>query len=127
MSNANPTVQLTIDRNMTYQSILGFGGAFTDAAGINILSLPPQLSKQIIDNYYSTNGIEYTIGRVPVGGCDFSTRPYTYNDNQDGDFNLDHFALADEDMKYKVASSLLRPQLFISYAVTSRFLSFTTL
>lgn len=102
-----PTVNLTVDRNTEYQTIIGFGGAFTDSAGINIYSLPKDLGQLIIDNYFSPDGIEYTIGRVPVGGADFSTRPYTYDDDHDGDFDLDHFALQDEDFKYKVSTSVI--------------------
>lgn len=36
----------TIDRKVRCQSMIGFGGAFTDSAGINILSL----SKPAQDN-----------------------------------------------------------------------------
>ncbi|XP_025018399.1 putative glucosylceramidase 4 [Tetranychus urticae] len=34
------SIKLSINVNETYQQIIGFGGAFTDAAGINIKSLP---------------------------------------------------------------------------------------
>ncbi|KAK8404907.1 hypothetical protein O3P69_001482 [Scylla paramamosain] len=34
----------------------------------------------ILTAYYSPEGLEYTMGRVPVGGTDFSTHPYTYDD-----------------------------------------------
>lgn len=46
------------------------------------------------------------MGRVPIGGTDFSTRPYTYDDdvaNLGGlDANLTNFALQPEDFKFKV-------------------------
>lgn len=35
----NKIHKFTIQRNVQYQTILGFGGAFTDAAGLNIASL----------------------------------------------------------------------------------------
>lgn len=41
------------------------------------------------------------MGRVPIGGCDFSVRPYTYDDHNN-DIKLQRFALADEDLKYKI-------------------------
>lgn len=50
-----------------------------------------------------SSGIEYTIGRVPIASADFSTRKYSYDDVAN-DFDLEHFALADEDLKYKVSS-----------------------
>ncbi|XP_050402562.1 lysosomal acid glucosylceramidase isoform X2 [Patella vulgata] len=90
-----------ININVTYQSILGFGGAFTDAAGINILSLPEDVQEKLIQSYYSPDGIEYTIGRIPMASCDFSTHPYSYDDSP-MDFSLSNFSLAMEDLKYKI-------------------------
>jgi hypothetical protein len=46
-------------------------------------------------------GIGYSVGRVPMAGCDFSVREYSYDD-VDGDFNLTNFALVTEDLNYKV-------------------------
>lgn len=97
-----PTTQLTINRNATHQNIIGFGGAFTDSTGINVASLSPEVGKLLIDNYFAADGIEYNMGRVPIGGADFSPRAYTYDDDHDGDFDLEHWALTEEDLKYKV-------------------------
>ncbi|KAI1301596.1 Lysosomal acid glucosylceramidase [Halotydeus destructor] len=94
-------VKLEIDSTRTYQEIIGFGGAFTDAAGININSLTSDLSAKIIENYYSDNGLEYTVGRVPIGGTDFSTRAYSLDDVE-GDFQLANFSLAKEDYEFKL-------------------------
>ncbi|KAK8404906.1 hypothetical protein O3P69_001481 [Scylla paramamosain] len=54
--------------------------------------------------YYSPEGLEYTMGRVPVGGTDFSTHPYTYDDLPPGQTDplLTKFALAKEDLKVKI-------------------------
>ena len=73
----------------------------TDAAAINIKSLSTALQDHLINSYYSPNGIEYNIGRVPMASCDFSTRIYTYDDVA-GDFNLSHFSLAPEDVNLKI-------------------------
>lgn len=60
----------------------------------------------IILNYdaVSLAGIGYTVVRVPMASCDFSTRLYTYADTP-GDYNLDNFTLAPEDIKMKVSLS----------------------
>lgn len=44
------------------------------------------------------------MGRVPVGGTDFSTHPYTYDDLPPGQTDplLTKFGLAKEDLKVKV-------------------------
>ncbi|XP_059139427.1 lysosomal acid glucosylceramidase-like [Physella acuta] len=94
-------VTYSIKLNVTRQTILGFGGAFTDAAGINIAALPDAAQELLINSYYSNNGLEYTIGRVPMASCDFSTHPYSYDDVP-GDLNLTKFSLAPEDIKYKI-------------------------
>ncbi|GIY10002.1 lysosomal acid glucosylceramidase [Caerostris extrusa] len=57
---------VAINRSEMYQFILGFGGAFTDATGININSVTPKLQKKIISSYFSKTGLEYTMGRVPI-------------------------------------------------------------
>nr|CAH7746783.1 unnamed protein product [Callosobruchus chinensis] len=64
--------------NQTYQRILGFGGAFTDSTGINILKMDKAIQKKILRSYFSKDGLEYSLGRVPIGGTDFSTRAYSY-------------------------------------------------
>lgn len=52
-------------------------------------------------SYFGSDGIEYGIGRIPLGGTDFSTYAYTYDDIP-GDVNLTHFSLMKEDFFYKV-------------------------
>ncbi|KAL3186893.1 hypothetical protein MRX96_004706 [Rhipicephalus microplus] len=95
------TVTIVIDASKTYQKIYGFGGAFTDAAGINIKSLPKNMQEDIIRSYYTDEGLSYNIGRVPMASCDFSVRQYTYADSP-GDFALANFSLATEDYELKI-------------------------
>ncbi|KAJ8912280.1 hypothetical protein NQ315_016778 [Exocentrus adspersus] len=92
---------IRIDPSKRYQKILGFGGAFTDATGINIKSLPKATQKHLIESYFGKDGIEYSLGRVPIGGTDFSTRAYTYDDYAN-DTKLRHFQLQKEDYEYKI-------------------------
>ncbi|CAG9791612.1 unnamed protein product [Diatraea saccharalis] len=40
--------------------------------------------------------------RVPIGGCDFSTHPYTYNEAPKDDITLSNFSLSYEDYNYKI-------------------------
>lgn len=93
---------LIIDSTKKYQKILGFGGAFTDSAGINIKKLSEAAQDQIIRTYYDPiKGSRYTLGRLGIGSTDFSSRFYTYDDYPN-DTQLEHFALAPEDYKYKI-------------------------
>nr|XP_054754285.1 lysosomal acid glucosylceramidase-like [Lytechinus pictus] len=94
-------LKFTVDASLRYQTVLGFGGAFTDAAGMNFFNLSVGAQDLLIKSYYSSNGIEYTIGRIPMASCDFSTHPYSYDDNN-GDFSLENFSLAKEDLQFKI-------------------------
>lgn len=47
-------------------------------------------------------GIEYNLVRVPMASTDFSIRLYTYADVE-GDFELKHFNLTEEDTQMKVS------------------------
>uniref|UniRef100_A0A7N6AUP1 Glucosylceramidase n=1 Tax=Anabas testudineus TaxID=64144 RepID=A0A7N6AUP1_ANATE len=94
-------LRLTIVPYQKYQKIRGFGGAMTDAAALNILSLSAGAQNQLLQQYFSSEGIGYSVVRVPMASCDFSTRLYTYADTPE-DYNLDSFTLAPEDIKMKI-------------------------
>ncbi|XP_046610845.1 lysosomal acid glucosylceramidase-like [Neodiprion virginianus] len=90
-----------LDFDTTFQPIHGFGGAFTDAATMNIKTLSPDAQENLMRTYFTEEGSNYHFGRVPIGSSDFSTRPYTYDDYE-GDMQLEKFSLADEDLLYKI-------------------------
>ncbi|GMS97778.1 hypothetical protein PENTCL1PPCAC_19953, partial [Pristionchus entomophagus] len=92
---------IELDPSTVYQEILGFGAAFTDSTGINILSLPKDAQDKVMRQYFGPTGTEYTIGRVPIASTDFSYSQYSYAD-VDGDFELKSFALPKDDFEYKI-------------------------
>jgi len=93
-----------INRQETFQEIIGFGGSWSDAAAIGLGRLTPALRTAALKSYYSTEGIEYSTGRVVISGSDFSTRPYSYDDTLN-DWSLNSWKLVDEDVNYKVSYS----------------------
>lgn len=103
VSSSSFTGHVTIDINaeLTYQSIVGFGGAFTDATGINVMKLSADTREKLMQTYFGATGSRYSVGRVPIAGTDFSDRPYTYDDN-DGDVSLEKFNLTSYDSDYKI-------------------------
>uniref|UniRef100_A0A670ZPX6 Glucosylceramidase n=1 Tax=Pseudonaja textilis TaxID=8673 RepID=A0A670ZPX6_PSETE len=107
----------TYDPFVQYQYIKGFGGAFTDAAAINILKLSYTAQNQLLRSYFSEEGSEYNLLRWPIGCSDFSTRPYSYDDHCVDDFELKCFELAPEDTKVRI------PLLHRIMAITKRPLS----
>ncbi|KAL7644956.1 UNVERIFIED_CONTAM: hypothetical protein RMT77_004773 [Armadillidium vulgare] len=95
------SVRIFVNTSDTLQTMLGFGGAFTDSTGIGVTKLSSALQEEFAKQYFSTNGIEYNLGRVPIAGSDFSTHPYSYDDFE-GDVELTNFSLTFEDFHYKI-------------------------
>ena len=98
---AGAAATVRVDPAYQYQSMFGFGGAFTDSAGLNIATLSAESQETLIRSYFAPEGIRYDLCRIPIAGSDFSVRPYSYDDVE-GDVDLEFFALAEEDYNYKV-------------------------
>mgnify|MGYP006205499517 CR=1 FL=1 len=83
-----------------FQSVLGIGGAITDASAEVFYKLSKEKQQEFLQAYYSKeNGIGYSIIRTNIHSCDFSSDSYTYVKEGDGElksFNIDH------DKKYKL-------------------------
>ncbi|XP_008555889.1 lysosomal acid glucosylceramidase [Microplitis demolitor] len=94
-------IKLYLNFEKKYQTIHGFGGAFTDSSGININTLSDSTKEQLLQSYFGEGGSKYNLGRVPIGGTDFSPRPYSLDDTPD-DVSLRDFSLAKEDTYYKI-------------------------
>ncbi|XP_020285849.1 glucosylceramidase-like isoform X1 [Pseudomyrmex gracilis] len=93
--------RIIINRRKNYQEILGFGGAVTDSACLNILKLTKKASDNLLRSYFGPNGINYNMLRAPMGGTDFSSRPYSYA-MVPNDTTLKNFELQMEDIVYKI-------------------------
>lgn len=98
-----PTEQepcIFVDRTMAFQTLLGIGGALTDASAETFYKLPKDKQKEIIRAYFDPqNGIGYSLGRTHINSCDFSSENYTYV--KDGDKELSSFNVA-HDEKYRI-------------------------
>ncbi|XP_064121704.1 lysosomal acid glucosylceramidase-like [Macrobrachium nipponense] len=99
--DAGMAVEFSLETSVAYQTIIGWGGAITDAAAYNVLSLSPDAQERLLRSYFDVDGIEYNLVRINMGGCDFSWRKYTYADTE-GDVDLETFALEPEDLDYKI-------------------------
>jgi glucosylceramidase len=83
-----------VDPSKRSQTILGIGGALTDASAETYAKLPAAKQREVMDAYFDPNkGIGYTLGRTHIHSCDFSSGSYTYV--TDGDkalksFNVNH-------------------------------------
>jgi glucosylceramidase len=93
-------VYVFVNPDKTFQTMLGIGGALTDAAAETFVKLPDAKQKELLEAYYSAEkGIGYTLGRTNINSCDFSSGSYTYVD--EGDKELKSFSI-EHDRKYKI-------------------------
>lgn len=81
---------INIYPEITYQTILGFGGAFSEATGVSIKKLPSEKQEKVIKEYFSKDGLNYSVGRLPIGSSDFSLNSYSYSNKPDlSDFSIE--------------------------------------
>lgn len=84
---------IVIDPEKTYQEIIGFGGAFTEATAYTLSQVTADKRQEVIESYFNQDtGLGYTIGRVHIHSCDFALGNYTYV--EDYDENLDTFDIS---------------------------------
>ena len=113
-SNVNLTtnkkgVSVKIDPNITYQTWLGFGGAFTEAACFNLLKLNEDKRIQAMNDYFSENGLNYNLARIPMASSDFSLGPFDYLESGKLDYSrldkyfIDTYKLVNKDIIFLVS------------------------
>ena len=72
---------------VTYQTVHGFGGAFTEAAAHNYYLMSKKNQKDIIESYYGDTGLRYNMGRIHMNSCDFALGNYVYIEEGDKELN----------------------------------------
>jgi glucosylceramidase len=77
-----PVLMLVPD--MKYQTFIGFGGAFTEAAAYTLAQISEEERLKVIDSYFNKEtGLGYSLGRTHIHSCDFALENYTYVDEND--------------------------------------------
>ena len=83
-----------VNTRKSFQTILGIGGAITDASAETFAKLPAATQQELLDAYYDkSKGIGYSMARTNIHSCDFSSGSYTYIAEGDKDlktFSIDH-------------------------------------
>ena len=93
-------IYVFVDPGKTFQTLIGIGGALTDASAETFARLPAARQDELLRAYYSTDqGIGYTLARTNINSCDFSSDSYTYV--TEGDSTLATFSIA-HDLKYRI-------------------------
>lgn len=90
------TFQLNINRSIKYQKIRGFGTSVSGSVTYILNELPANLRHHIYRSYFSSDvGIGYNMIRLPIGGCDFDSEPWAYNETPANDSRLSNFTTLD--------------------------------
>ena len=83
-----------VDPSVTFQTMVGIGGALTDASAETFAKLPEASQKELMTAYYDgKKGIGYNFARTNIASCDFSSGTYNYveaNDTELKTFNVAH-------------------------------------
>lgn len=74
-----------------YQTVDGFGGAFTEASAHNYMAMSKDRKNAMMEAYFGRDGLRYNIGRVHMNSCDFGLGNYTYI--EEGDRELKTFSI----------------------------------
>lgn len=82
-----------VNPHKTFQTFIGIGGAITDATAEVFAKLPKEKQEELLNAYYSKEGINYSLMRLSIHSADFGSESFTYVSNDDPEltsFNIDH-------------------------------------
>jgi len=87
-------VFIFVDDRHSFQTMLGIGGAITDASAETFAKLSADQQSELLRAYYDPEkGIGYTLARTNMQSSDFSSGSYSYIDENDKDlktFSVKH-------------------------------------
>ena len=85
-------ILITLQPEIKYQKIIGFGGSFTESSAYLLNKLNKQNRDSILNLYFGDNGAKYSLTRTHINSCDFSLTNYSYAEVKD-DVNLEKFTI----------------------------------
>lgn len=80
---SSPNATVLVAHSRRGPSVIGFGGAFTEASAANFKALDPSDQKTFVGLYWGDASHMYTMGRIPIQSCDFTEATYSF-DEPDG-------------------------------------------
>jgi glucosylceramidase len=92
-------MSIFVNPDVTFQTFVGIGGAITDASAEVFAKLPADKQEELLNAYFTDEGIGYSLLRTHIHSCDFSSGSYTYI--EDGDKELKTFDIA-HDREFRI-------------------------
>ncbi len=106
---------INIDPGTSFQEILGFGAAFTDAACYTLNQLSPAACEELFHELFHPSRMGLNVCRTCIGSSDYSTSVYSY-DEGGADPELSRFSI-DHDREYIIpalkSARAQNPNLFL--------------
>ena len=93
--NAETLSTIQLNPKKVYQTITGFGGAFTESSAYLLNKLSKKSRDSILQAYFSKEGANYSLTRTHMNSCDFSLSQYSYSPVKD-DLELEHFTIEED-------------------------------
>ena len=84
---------IKIHKENLKQTVLGFGGSFTESSASIYHDLSQTKKDEIIEAYFGETGNNYSIGRTHINSCDFSLENYAHCETP-GDIDLKKFSIS---------------------------------
>ena len=91
----SPTSRIDLKPKKRFQTITGFGGAFTEASAYLLNQIGKPNRERILQAYFSKEGANYSLTRTHMNSCDFSLKNYSYSPVED-DIELEHFSVKED-------------------------------
>ena len=123
----NDVYKIVVDQSVKYQDWIGVGAAITDASAKLIWNQTANQRHDLLEELFSPEKGNFSVIRIPIGACDFSSQNYySYDDLPFGrnDHDLKYFSIgegkpgtsnATKDLKYIIP--VLQEILMINPAV----------
>jgi glucosylceramidase len=115
-SSSSAASAVTVDPAQRFQSVLGFGAAFTDASCYLLSRMEAEPRRQLLQEFFGSGGLGLSLGRTCMGASDYSRSAYSYDDATAPDPELKHFSI-DHDRAYILPvlrqALSVQPELFL--------------
>lgn len=98
-NSSDPSADITVDNNIQFQSIDGFGAAITGSTSYNLLQMDKGDRERFLkETFDPVSGYGHSYIRISIGCSDFSLSEYTLCDKP----GLENFALQEEELRYVI-------------------------
>lgn len=116
VSTSQNSSDLVIDPTQRFQSILGFGGAFTGSSCYLFSRMGSAARRQLMQDLLGSGGLRLSMGRTCIGASDYSRTAYSFDESPVPDPDLKRFSIA-HDREYILPvlreAVEINPELFL--------------